>query len=69
MHGLISLFTVVLLFLTVASLLVIGGALVALLLFFPLFLLAVIGVLSGLEDSTVRQRNPSMDPTRWRNGS
>lgn len=66
MHGLISFFTVVLLFLTVASLLVIGGALVALLLFFPLFLLAVIGVLSGLEDSTVRQRKHGPDEVAQR---
>ena len=33
-----------------------------------LFLLALVGVLSGLEDHTVRQHDPAMDPTGWRNG-
>ena len=33
------------------------------------FLLALVGVLSGLEDHTVRQHDPAMDPTGWRNGS
>jgi hypothetical protein len=33
------------------------------------FLLALAGVLSGLEDHTVRQHDPAMDPTGWRNGS
>ena len=41
----------------------------ALLLFFPLFLLALVAVLSGLEDRTVRQYNPSMNSRRWRDGS
>jgi hypothetical protein len=57
------------LFLTVASLPVPGGAVFALFVFFPLFLLALLGVFAGLEDRTVKQHNPSMDPTRWRNGS
>ncbi len=57
------------LFLTAASLLVIGGAILALFLFFPLFLLGLVGVLAGLEDQTVQQHNPSMDGTKWRNGS
>jgi hypothetical protein len=48
---------------------VIGGVVFALLLFFPLFLLALLGVFAGLEDRTVRQHNPSMDGTKWRNGS
>jgi hypothetical protein len=35
-----------------------------------LFLLALIGVLAGLEDQTVRQRGGVLDdPRRWRNGS
>jgi hypothetical protein len=33
------------------------------------FLLALVGVLSGLDDQTVRQHDPAMDPTGWRNGS
>jgi hypothetical protein len=60
---------VVSLFLAAASLLVIGGVILALLLFFPLFLLGLVGVLAGLEDHTVQQHNPSMDGTKWRNGS
>ena len=55
--------------LTAASLLIIAGVLLALLLFFPLFLLGLVGVLAGLEDQTVQQHNPTMDGTRWRNGS
>jgi hypothetical protein len=57
------------LFLAVASLLVIGGVVFALFLFFPLFFLALVGVLAGVGDRTVQQRNPSMDATRWRAGS
>ena len=68
MRTLISLVAVVSLFLTVASLLVIGGVLFALLLFFPLFLLALAGVLAGLEDREVRQHNPSLNPSGWRDG-
>jgi hypothetical protein len=37
-------------------------------LFFPLFLLAFVGVLAGLEDRTVHQHNPSMDPNAWGDG-
>jgi uncharacterized membrane protein len=55
--------------LTVASLAVIGGALFALMLFFPVFVLALVCVLAALEDHTVQQQNPSMDGTSWRNGS
>ena len=51
---------VVALVLSASSLLVIGvGALFALLLFFPLCVLALFGVLTTLEDRTVRQHNPS----------
>jgi hypothetical protein len=56
------------LLLTVATLPVVGGALFALLLF-GLFLLALVGVLGGFEDRTVRQHDPVLDPRRWRNGS
>jgi hypothetical protein len=55
------------LFLTVALLPVIGAALFAIV-SFGLFLLALVGVLSGVEDRTVRQRDPSLNPTRWRDG-
>ena len=58
--------TVTTLFRAAASLLVLGGALFALFLFFPLFLLGLLGVFAGLEERTVRQRNPSMDARRWR---
>jgi hypothetical protein len=57
------------LLLTVASLLAIPvGAIFAPFLF-GLFLLALVGVLGGLGDRTVRQREPVLDPRRWRNGS
>jgi hypothetical protein len=35
---------------------------------FGLFLLAMLGVFAGIEDRTVRQHNPSMNPDEWRNG-
>jgi hypothetical protein len=56
------------LLLAYASLLVIGGVILALFLFFPLFLLGLVGVLAGLEDRTVQQHNPTADGTKWRNG-
>jgi hypothetical protein len=56
------------LFLAVAFVPVIGAALIVLLLF-GLFLLALVGVLSGLEDRTVRQHDTVLDPTGWRNRS
>jgi hypothetical protein len=56
------------LLLTAAAIPVVGGALFALLLF-GLFLLALVGVLGGLENRTVRQHDPVLDPRRWRNGS
>jgi hypothetical protein len=40
----------------------------ALFLFLPLFLLGLVGVLTGLEDRTVQQHNPAADGTKWRNG-
>jgi hypothetical protein len=60
--------TVVALFLTVASLFLIGGVIFAPFLF-GLFLLALVGVLAGLKDRTVRQHNPAMNPRRWRDDS
>jgi hypothetical protein len=57
------------LFLTVGSLLVIGGAILALFVFFPLFLLGLVGVIGRLPDRTVRERNPSMNPSEWRGNS
>jgi hypothetical protein len=56
------------LFLAYASLLVIGGVILALFLFLPLSLLGLVGVLTGLEDRTVQQHNPAADGTKWRNG-
>jgi hypothetical protein len=69
MRTLSSLVAVVSLFVTFASLLVIGGVVFALFLFLPLSLLALVGVLTGLEDRAVRQHNPSMSPREWRDGS
>jgi hypothetical protein len=68
MRTLSSLVADIALFLTVGSLLLIGGAILALFLFFPLFLLALVGVLAGLDDRTVPQRNPAMNPGGWRGG-
>ena len=34
-----------------------------------LFVLALVGVLSGVDDRTVRQHDPSMDPAGWRGSS
>ena len=58
------------LFLTAASLLAApaGGAIFTPFLF-GLFLLALVGVFSGLEDRTVREHNPVLDGRRWRNAS
>jgi hypothetical protein len=69
MRALSSLVAVVSLFLTVVSLLVMGAAVFALFLFFPLFLLALVTVLTGTDDRTVRQHNPSMNPKGWRDRS
>lgn len=57
------------LFLAVASLMVVGGVVFAALLFFPLFLLALVGVLAGLQDRSVRQHDPVLDGRSWRTGS
>jgi uncharacterized membrane protein len=55
------------LFLTAALVMIPGGVLFALV-GFPLFLFALAGVLTGVGDRDVRQRHPSMDGWRWRNG-
>jgi hypothetical protein len=68
MRTLTSLVAVVFLILTVAFIPVVGGVLFSMV-FFGLFLLALVGVLSGLEDRTVRQHNPSNNPREWRDGS
>ncbi|MGH2779868.1 MAG: hypothetical protein ACRDLA_00330 [Thermoleophilaceae bacterium] len=60
-----SLVAVASLFGAVALTPVIGGVLFAFVLI-GIFLLALVGVMAGLEDRTVRQRDPDMDPTRWR---
>jgi len=56
------------LFGAVAFVPLIGGVLFAGILF-GLFLLALVGVIGGLEDHSVRQQEPAMDPRSWRNGS
>ena len=33
---------------------------------FGLFLLALVGVIGGMDDRGVRQRHPSLNPTGWR---
>jgi hypothetical protein len=62
-----SLVAVSSLILAVAFAPVIGAALLVLLLL-GLFLLAMVGVFMGVEDRTVRQRDPVLDPKGWRNG-
>jgi len=47
---------------------VIGGVLFAFFLL-GLLLLTLVGVMANLDDRTVPQRDPRMDPTSWRNGS
>jgi hypothetical protein len=61
-----ALVAVLALFLSIAFPLVLGGVIFALFLFFPLFLLALVGLLDTVEDRTVRQHDPSMDPRGWR---
>jgi hypothetical protein len=55
--------------LTVGALLVFATVIFALFLFFPLSLLGLVGVLAGLENRTVRQHDPALDPRRWRDDS
>jgi hypothetical protein len=62
-----SLTAIVALGLTILFLPIIGGALFAMV-FFGLFLLAIVGVLSGVEDHSVQQKDVPIDPTGWRNG-
>jgi hypothetical protein len=66
MRTLIALIADVSLFLTAGSLVVFGGAILAL--FLPLFLLALVGVLAGLNDHTVPDPQPIDQPSwvaRW----
>jgi hypothetical protein len=67
MRTLSSLVAVVSLILTVAFIPVVGGIIFSMV-FFGVFLLALVGVLSGGRDRTVRQHNPSMNPREWRDG-
>jgi hypothetical protein len=67
-HPMSALVAIVSLLLTVALLPVPGGVIFAPFTF-GLFLLSLVGVLSGLDDRRVRQRNPRVDPTRWRGNS
>ena len=55
------------LFLAVAFVPIVGAALIVLLLF-GVFLLALVGVFSGLENRTVRQHDPVLDGRKWREG-
>ena len=57
------------LFLTAASLVAApaGGVVFAPFLF-GLFLLALVGVFSGVENRAVREHDPVLDGKRWRNG-
>jgi hypothetical protein len=57
------------LLLGIASIATLIGAVLALFVFFPLSLLGLAGVLAGLKDREVRQHNPSINATGWRDGS
>jgi hypothetical protein len=65
LHSLVAVSSLIL---AVAFAPVIGAALLVLLLL-GLFLLAMVGVFMGVEDRTVRQRDPVLDPKGWRKGS
>jgi hypothetical protein len=54
--------------LTVVTLPIMGAVMFALLAF-ALFMLALVGVLSGLEHRDVRQHDVVLDGTRWRDGA
>jgi hypothetical protein len=69
MRTLSALVAVVALFLAAASAPALGAVVFALLLFLPQFLLALVGVLSTLENRSVRQDETVMDGRRWRDGS
>ena len=57
------------LFLTAASLLAApAGGVIFTPFLFGLFLLALVGVFSGVENRAVREHNPVLDGKRWRNG-
>ena len=51
-----------------AALLPVMGAVLFAAVLFGLFLLALVAVLSGVEDRTVEQHDPALDPARWRSG-
>ncbi len=68
MRTLSSVVAVLSLFGAVALVPVVGGVLFVFVLFGS-FLLALVGVIGGLEDRTIRQHEPTMDPMGWRNGS
>ena len=67
MRTLSSLVAVGSLFGAVAFVPIVGGILCAFVLF-GLFLLALVGVIAGLEDHSVQQHEPAMDPRGWRHG-
>jgi hypothetical protein len=68
MRTLSALVTVASLLLAVAVVPVVGGVLFAFVLL-GLSGLALVAVVGGVDDRTVRQHNPSMNPRGWRDGS
>jgi hypothetical protein len=67
MKTFLSFVAITALFGTVAFIPIYGGVLFAFILF-GLFLLAIVGVIGGQEDRTVRQHDARTDPTGWRDG-
>jgi hypothetical protein len=53
------------LFLSIAFPLVLSGVVFVLILFLPLFLIALTGVLRTGDDRSVREQKPSMDGEGW----
>ena len=66
MYALIALASLAL---TVVSLLAIPIGVVLAPFLFGLFLLALVGLLGGVENRSVRQHDLQLDSERWRNGS
>jgi hypothetical protein len=64
-----SAFLALLSLLTAVALLPVPGGVLFSPFLFGLFLLCLVGVLAGLPDRRVRQRQPVLDPRRWRNDS
>jgi hypothetical protein len=64
----LSALVAVLLLLGAAAMLPLMGAVLFAAVLFGGFLLALVGIFSGLEERTVEQHDPALDPEGWRRG-